>query len=138
LFLGKSIASEVKQVFPAEILRHDPVSVLVSAGEERIAKSGRNIFARPLPPEWILVLSLVSRSIRKIEALENATNMNHAAASKVIEDCIAHGLITSRLRLTDRGSQELKATRKTTLTAQKRLPKEDEEYYYPQSLRSRN
>lgn len=138
LFVGKSISSEVKQFFPPEIVRNDPVSALVAAGESRIAKSGRDVIARPLPHEWIIVLSLVSRSIRKIDALENATNMNHAAASKVIEDCISHGLITPRLRLTDRGAQELKATRKIALTAGKKLPKEGEEYYYPQSLRSRN
>lgn len=138
LFQGKAISSEIKANFPPEILRNDPVSTLIAAGEQRLAKAGHNVISRPLPTEWLLVLSLVSRSIRQVEALENATNLNHSAASKVIEACISHGLITSRLRLTDKGALELQASRKAELAHQKKLHNSDEEYYYPKALRIRN
>lgn len=136
LFVGKALASEVRAVFPPEIVRRDPVSVLIAAGEKRIAKSARQLVMRPLPAEWLAILSLFSRGIRQSEAIEWATGMGRKDAYELVEKCIATGLLTQNRRLSDLGRQELRAAQKITAGDSKPLPRGTEEDYYPLSLRS--
>jgi len=135
LFAGKTIDSEARTIFPSEILRRDPVSLLLAAGEERIAKSARLLVKKPLPAEWLAVLSLCSRGIRNPQALEGVTGMNRTDAAVLVEKCIASGLVTSNWRLTDFGRQELRATKKLIAAVEKSLDYVDEPDYYPYSLR---
>jgi hypothetical protein len=137
LFYGKSVSAEARTTFPPEILRHDPVSVLVAAGEERIAQAARALVGRPLPAEWLAVLSLFSRGVRRVDAVESTTGMNRRESSELIDKCVASGLLTQKWRLTDFGSQELRASRKIVSSEKKKLLKAPPHDYYPRALRSR-
>jgi len=135
LFLGKAVASNARSVFPPEITRRDPVNLLIAAGEKRIADAARNLVRRPLPAEWLATLSLFEKGVRRIDAVEGVTGLNHSESAKVIEECVTAGLLTQKWRLSVFGQQELKATRKMLSYAQKKLPNSVEYDYYPHALR---
>lgn len=134
LFPDRAIGTHERGVFPSEIVRNEPVYALVAAGAQRLAQSSRLIVSKPLPAEWITLLLLCARGVRRIDALEAATKMSYAESARTIEDCVSAGLLTQRWRLTEYGRAELDGmlNMKNSL---KTLPKIANEYYYPKSLR---
>lgn len=137
LFPGKAVVTEMRDVFPPEILRHEPVHVLIAAGERRIAQSARVVVSHPLPAEWLAALALFSKGVRRLDAIEAATGMSHTNSASVVEKCVAAGLLTQRWRLTDQGRAELRAAQRAK-RPKMALPKESEEDYYPLALRNHN
>lgn len=134
LFPDRAVAIDERGVFPPEIVRNEPIHALILAGANRLAKSSRAIISNPLPAEWIAVLLLFAKGVRRIDAIEAATRMNHAESARTIEECVAAGLLTQRWRLTDFGRMELAGIFNAKRTT-KMLPKIVDEYYYPKSLR---
>lgn len=137
LFFGKSISLEARKIFPPEIVRHTPVSILIEAGEKRIAQAAKDLVKRPLPAEWLAVLSLFSKGIRRVDAVESTTRLSHRDAAEVIEKCVASGLLTQSWRLTNFGARELQASRKLAIAKTDGLHKTPPDDYYPNSLRNR-
>ena len=135
MFPGKAVVTESRPVFPPEILRHEPVHVLIAARQHRMAQSAKNIISRPLPVAWLATLALFGKGVRRLDAVEAATGMNHADSARVVEQCVTAGLLTQRWRLTDKGRAELKAHQKA---ARPKTPllKDSDEDYYPIALRN--
>lgn len=138
LFHGKAVSAEARYSFPLEIVRRDPVSVLVAAGEKRIAGNAHKFVNSPMPLEWMAVLSLFSKGVRRVDAIEHITGMTHTEASQAIERCVATGLLTQKWRLTNLGLEELRAIKKIAPNREKCLSNESKFDYYPSSLRNHN
>lgn len=137
LFYGKSVSNEAKATFPPEIIRRDPTSILISAGLARASLSPKPILSRPLPAEWLSVLSLFSKGVRRIDGIESITGMSYREAAELVEKCVSSGLISQKWRLTDLGHQELQASRKMLAKEKISLPKNEPQDYYPMALRNR-
>ncbi|MEX0139632.1 hypothetical protein MRBLMS1_000393 [Massilia sp. LMS1-1-1.1] len=136
LFEGKAVSLDVRRIFPPEILKNDPTTTLIQAGENRMARSANTVINRPLPGEWLAALSLCSKGVRRVDALEGVSRMNHIEATNVMEKCVAAGLLTQHWRLTKLGSAELLASQRATIDDEKELSKIKKEDYYPYALRS--
>lgn len=134
LFPGKAVVTEARSIFPNEILSHEPVHVLIAAGERRIAESARVVVLHPLPAAWLATLALFGKGIRRVDAVEAATGLTHDECLRIIEQCITAGLLTQRWRLADMGRAELRASQKA-VKPKKVLPIGNDEAYYPVALR---
>lgn len=134
LFPNRTISSDVASVFPAEIVRGDPVKLLIDAGQIKIAKSG-SLLRRGVAGQILLtVLALIAKGQRKRSTISFATGMNVKDCERLIETCIKWDFITVQRRITPKGLAELKAARKVSRQSLISLDK-GSDYYYPQKLR---
>lgn len=134
LFPNRVILAGEKSVFPLEITRRDPVTVLLDAGQKKLAKSGALQRRGKLGAAILLVLALVAQGQRRQIALSFATGLDERSCAEIVERCIKWGFITRTRRLTENGYAELKAARKQRIPGFD-VPGRGEEYYYPQQLR---
>ena len=135
LFPSRTILPAEQSAFPPEIVRRDPVLVLNAAGQTRLAAQWEANRTEPLGQDAITLLALLAKRFRAIEALAFATGLPMLRCLKVIEDCIAWGLVTPAHRLTERGRAELHATGALKIHAEE-LPDIGSDEYYPKVLRT--
>jgi hypothetical protein len=135
LFHNRRLDSDLMSVFPTELQKRTPTHMLLAAGEKRIAAGVGQVVERPLPAAWLAVMSMLSRGTRKIAALEGVTGMDRAETSVILERCIASGLVSPRLRLTEFGRREFEQTKRIKQKEKKSVPTDVTQYYYPLALR---
>ena len=134
LFPNRTISSDVASVFPAEIVRGDPIKLLIDVGQIKIAKSG-SLLRRGVAGQILLtVLALIAKGQRKRSTISYATGMNIKDCERLIETCIKWDFITVQRRITPKGLAELKAARKVSRQPLMSLDK-GSDYYYPEKLR---
>jgi hypothetical protein len=136
LFPQRIVDPSERSAFPTEITRGDPVSTLIEVGQAALASSRKQGPATPLTDEALMLLALVGRRIRNPGALSFATGMSEHGCTVLIERCIAGGLITPTMRLTDAGRAELIGFAGRAKVLLGKVPNRGEDDYYPASLRS--
>ncbi|MBA5686320.1 phosphoribosyltransferase-like protein [Rugamonas apoptosis] len=136
LFPKKTVDSEFRSIFPPAIALGDDTTMLMAAGQKRIASTMQNQVKGPIPASWLTVLALFSTRARRLDAVEAATKFNSVQAADVVEKCVKAGLIDQNWRLTDAGRRELSAAKRLNAEKEKLLPNPMDEVYYPTSLRS--
>lgn len=135
LFPYRSVAASEGSIFPSEIVRGDPVSLLLLAGQERLAKSCALSYAGEDGANILLILALLAKRQHNNATLSYAMSLNREDCEKLVERCIEMGLISQTRRLTDKGYKELQAARKMRIYHDVRLDI-GQDYYYPTKLRS--
>jgi hypothetical protein len=137
LFPGRASVAEVASVFPAELATRTPVSVLLNAGQARIAQTLSSVVERPLPQNIVITLALLAKGINRVEAIAHATSLDIEECKLLLETCIAAGLVSPRRRLTQAGAVELKGIGTAATPRTRRSLALGDDCYYPKSLRSR-
>ena len=135
LFPGRAVLTAEKSAFPLEVQRQDAVLLLHSAGQARTAAAWNSRGASPLGESEGLTLALLAKGYRGVDAIAYATSLEKEACKLLLERCIDWGLVTTKLRLTDRGRKELQAFEKTTGTRSGDAAL-GSDVYYPNSLRA--
>jgi len=132
LFPGRTVLPLESSAFPPEIVRRDPVTLLVEAGQQRLAER----IERPVSVsrDTLLVLAYAEKGIRSSGALSFATGMDEKSCRTLIQACITWGFLTIRNRLTSGGLAELEAARRNQTTSVK-VASLGEDAYYPTMLR---
>lgn len=135
LFPGRAVLSQEKSAFPLEVQQQDAVLLLHLAGQARTAAAWDARGASPLGSSEGLTLALLAKGYRRVDAIAYATSLDQQACRSLLERCIDWGLVTTTLRLTDRGRKELRAfERSTDIKAGSAGLGSD--VYYPKSLRA--
>jgi hypothetical protein len=137
LFPGRASSADVASVFPPELKSRTPISVLLTAGQPRVAGALSEVVDRPLRSEIVVLLALLGRGIKRVDAIAHATGLEVKACEVLLETCIAAGFVSPRRRLTDVGAAELAGIRDATPPRINRILKLGEDSYYPRSLRGR-
>ena len=110
---------------------------MLEAGQQRIADALGHVVERPLPAELIVALTLLSRGRRRKESIADATGLTARDVERLLEQCIAAGLVSPLLRITEHGLAELRGIRGASGTVQTvDLPIGRDEYH-PVALRGR-
>jgi len=135
LFPDRSILPEEQSAFPPEIVRRDPLPLLIAAGQDRVAANWSALGTNPLSENVVIVLALLAKRFRSTEALAYATGFSGRDCEEVIENCIGLGLITTSLRLTESGRAELDAI-KSLKIFEEALPDRGSDEYHPRLLRT--
>jgi hypothetical protein len=135
LFPGRAVLPPEKSAFPLEVQRQDAVLLLHLAGQARTAAAWHARGKSPLGSSEGLTLALLAKGYRGVDAIAYATSLEKEACKLLLERCIDWGLVTTKLRLTDRGRKELQAFEKTTGTRSGDAAL-GSDVYYPNSLRA--
>jgi hypothetical protein len=132
LFPARTVLPPESSAFPLEIVRRDPLTLLVEAGQRRLAE--RIELPVSISRDTLLVLAYAEKGIRSSGALSFATGMDENSCRALIQACIGWGFLTLRNRLTPAGLAELNAARwaQSTSIQVASLGKDD---YYPTTLR---
>lgn len=138
LFPGRALVAETASVFPPELATRTPVSVLLAAGQARVAGTLSSVVQRPLPQNLVITLALLGRGINRVEAIAEATNLTVEGCKLLLEDCIATGLVSPRRRLTDAGATELRGIATAAKPRRSGVLELGDDCYYPKSLRDRS
>ena len=133
IFPYRSIQTEEQTVFPPEISKNDPLSVLLDVGQVRLART-RLTGKSELTKEIITLLGLLAKGIRRNDAFSFATGLSNAALEKKLLQCIECGWITHSRRITALGVAELNNVRRRTDRTPEIPPKGDC-FYHPSALR---
>ena len=134
LFPNRSVSVDVASVFPAEIVRGDPVEVLEESGQQRLARSGA-LLRRGMAGQLILtLLALIAKGKRKRSTLCFATGLDTASCERYLAKCIQWEFISDQRRITPKGVSELNAARRSRKVKSDALQR-GSDYYYPRSLR---
>ena len=134
LFPNRTISSEVASVFPPEIVRGDPVQILIEAGQTKLANSGALLRRGIAGQIFLTALALIAKGQRKRSTLSFATGLNVKDCERLIEKCIKWNFINTHRRITPKGLAELNAARKSKVERLSSLDK-GSDYYYPRQLR---
>ena len=133
LFPDRTILTAEKSAFPLEISRRDSISVLMEAGQARLASTITSV-RPPISEDTLLVLAFAAKRVRGTGALTFATGLNNQQCAQIMRDCVQWGFLTITHRLTDAGFAELEASRKVRKLRIPMAPK-GKEVYYPRMLR---
>lgn len=134
LFPHRAISGEIASVFPPEIVRGDPVAMLMGMGQSRLARSGALSRTGATGQVILLVLALIARGYRKRATICFATGLSAKECERIIERCIKWKFLTAQRRPTPRGLAELDAARKFRAQSQTSVDR-GSDYYYPRQLR---
>lgn len=134
LFPHRTVSGEVASVFPPEIVRGDSVSMLMAAGQSRLAKSGALSRTGETGQIILLVLALIAKGHRKRAAICFATGLNSKDCERIIERCIKWKFLSPQRRITPQGLAELKAAKKFRVLDKTTIER-GSDYHYPQQLR---
>ena len=134
LFPNRTVSAAVASVFPDEIVRGDPIEILVDAGQKKLANSGALIRRGITGQHILIVLALIAKSQRRRSTLSFATGLNVEDCERVLKKCIKWNFITVQRRITEKGLAELNAARKIKVEKSITLDK-GLDYYYPDQLR---
>ena len=137
LFPAKRIDSSIASAFPSEVVRRDPVHVLLEAGQRRLAITLASGAHRPLSDEEALVLALFAHGRRRTETIANAIGLPASDAAKLLESCIGAGWISARRRITDSGLKELAGLQSSSIRSLRTVPRLGADEYHPVALRDR-
>lgn len=137
LFPAKRVVQSTATAFPPELVRREPVHVLLEAGQNRLAAALTSGASRPLTDQEALVLALFSQGKRRVETIASAAQLNAREAAQLIEACVEAGWISPRGRITDVGLAEIRGIRASRMGHIRTIPKYGEDEYYPTALRSR-
>jgi hypothetical protein len=118
-------------VFPEEIVRRDPVSLLMDIGQAKLASQLKG--SLPMNLATILILAYAEKGVRTTGALSFATGLDEANCRIWIQLCVTWGFLTSRFRLTATGAAELKAAQQAARVRDIAPIGNDD--YYPMMLR---
>lgn len=134
LFPGRSVTEEEKHAFQC-LIEHDPTYILEEIGEKRLSRSG--ILSSPLSKSHstLMILSLISKKIRRISALSFASGLSAVETTTALRRCLRWGFITTTLRLTPSGQAELQYARRRRFRSKSDIPIAGGEAYYPRQLR---
>ena len=133
LFPNRAIEMAEHSVFPPEIVNREPASVLLDAGQTRLAH--RRFSGRSDPGAIVIVLlALIAKGYRRDEALTFATGLSNRELDKQLRRCMECEWITTTRRMTPHGVAELRNARRAGQEATGTPPIGDD-YYYPQALR---
>ena len=132
LFPARTVLPAESSAFPLEIVRRDPLTLLVEAGQQRLAE--RIGLPVSISRDTLLVLAYAEKGIRSTGALCFATGMDENGCRTLILACIAWGFLTIRRRLTAAGLAELNAARRNQAISVK-VASLGEDAYYPSMLR---
>jgi hypothetical protein len=133
LFPDRSVLPAEASAFPPEIVRRDPVSVLLDVGQTQLALSGALSRRGEVGETVLVVLALVAKGVRKASALGYATGLTSKDCSRILERCVKWQFLTRSHRVTPRGLAELHYARQISPPAS--IPPRGEEDYYPKKLR---
>jgi hypothetical protein len=133
LFPSRTVLPEEKSAFPPELVRRDPISVLLDVGQARLAQA---ISTRPgeIDETTLTVLAFAQKGVRTTEALSFATGLSQKECAAILAKCIAWSLLTPTVRLTRAGVSELQVARRVG-RLKTDIATRGEEDYYPKSLR---
>jgi hypothetical protein len=131
LFPEKTVLPAEGSAFPPEILRRDPISLLVDIGQKELA--ARIQKAPPVSPETLLILAYAGKRVRKSGALSFATGLSEEECKRLIQLCVEWGFLTTRFRLTSAGAAELEAAQRADRF--KNVAPIGTDNYYPTMLR---
>jgi hypothetical protein len=131
LFPEKTVLPLEGSAFPPEIVRRDPISLLVDIGHEKLA--ARLQKAPPISHETILILAYAGKGIRTSGALSFATGLGEEDCRRLIQLCVEWGFLTVRYRLTSAGAAELEAAQRAARI--KAVAPIGTDNYYPTMLR---
>lgn len=134
LFPERAVGADESSAFPPEIVRDDPVSLLIDVGQRKLASAIPQLHKSYEGELMLLLLALLAKGQRKISTLSYATGLSQANCSALIERCIKFGLITISKRLTKQGLMELNAARKSGVVKPFSL-EIGTDNHYPVSLR---
>jgi len=118
--------------FPPEIVRRDPLTLLVEAGQQRLA--ARIKLPVSVSRDTLLVLAYAEKGIRSTGALSYATGMDKDSCGNLVQSCVSWGFLTTRFRLTHAGLAELEAARRNHPKLNQ-VASIGEDVYYPVMLR---
>ena len=133
IFPYRRIETDEQTVFPPEIAKHDPLSVLVDVGQIRLART-RLIGRSELTKEIITLLALIAKGIRRNDAFSFATGLSNATLERKLLQCIECGWVTHSRRITALGVAELNNARRSTNRTPE-IPSKGDCYYHPSALR---
>lgn len=134
LFPSRAMSSEVASVFPAEIVRNDPIQILVNEGQLKVANHGALLRRGTMGQIILTALALIAKGQRKRSTLAYATGLNVQDCEKLIAKCIKWNFVNPQRRITPKGLAELKVARKAKLVKATSVDI-GSEYYYPRQLR---
>lgn len=134
LFPQRSVLEETQSVFPPEIVRRDPISVLIDAGQNRLARTGLSQMGNIASIQAFTFLALLAKGRRRNEALTFASGLSNHEVERLLDKYIAWGLVTPSRRITKSGLEELEHARRLFSKKLDVAPL-GEESYYPRKLR---
>ena len=134
LFPKRSIPEGTQSVFPPEIVRRDPISVLIDAGQSRLAKTGLRRIGHLGSRSAFILLALLAKGLRRNEALTFASGLSNAQVEQVLQRFVAWGFVTQTRRITQAGLDELEHARRSFRKIVDVAPL-SREGYYPMELR---
>ena len=134
IFPQRSIPTDTQTVFPPEIVRRDPISVLIDAGQTRLAKTGFRRIGHIGSRQAFTLLALLSKGLRRNEALTFSSGLSNSQVERLLQKYISWGLVTPTRRITQAGLDELEHARRLLPKAVDVAPI-SKESYYPTELR---
>ena len=137
LFINRSVDTQLQSCFPNEIARRDPISVLVDAGQQRLAGTSLQTISGDKGKTIIVFLALIAKGQRRNEALSYALGVSNRDLESIVTRCVQSGWITSSRRITVRGVGELAHARQSGLSNAK-IDARGDECYHPRVLRAAN
>ena len=134
LFPNRSVSQDERSVFPPEIARRDPISVLLDAGQPRLARTGLRSVHGEEQKRILTILALVAKGVRRSEAFSFVTGLSHTNVERTLYKCVKWRFITRTYRITAGGLAEVRHARRTG-RIKPDIPKKGDEDYHPQQLR---
>lgn len=134
LFPNRTVRADQRSVFPPEIMRRDPISTLIEAGQANVAKRGLAKLNTKESLTTVIVLALVAKGVRRNIALSHATGLSNAQLELLLSKCVRWGYMTLTRRITRAGLAELQQLRRKQRVVST-VPIESHEDYYPRTLR---
>ena len=137
LFVNRSIGANIQSCFPEEIARKDPISVLIDAGQKRLASTRLQAVSEERSKDILVLLALVAKGQRRNEALSYALGISNRDLESIVTQCVASGWMTLSRRITARGVAELAHARKSGLS-DATIDIRGDDCYHPRVLRAAN
>lgn len=137
LFKANRVDETQASTFPPELHNPSPVSMLIEAGQQRLASALAQNMRHPLTDKETLTLALFAKGKTRDETVANSLGLPPREATALVERCIEAGWITPRRRITEAGLAELRGITNISLRRPGGLPDIGEEAYYPTALRGR-
>jgi hypothetical protein len=134
LFPSRSVLIEEASVFPPELATPDLTEILRRVRQPRLAASSALARRGPLGAILLAVIALAARGIRTRSRIAYATGLPAHDVAQMLDRCVKWRFLTPQLKLTERGSAELRYAR-GLVESKKEVPPRGEDWYYPQQLR---
>ena len=134
LFPCRSLQDYPHSVFPPEFVRGDPISVLIEAGQPKLANANLQRL-EDTEVTNLMLLALIAKGIRNNDGLTFATGLSNADLELKLSKFITSGHITQTRRISSLGRAELANIRRRKHLDSELIQLSDE-LYYPRMLRA--